>query len=193
MSATILIVLLLAVLVGVPLLTLVHELGHALVAAAVIGGPVAVLQGPEPRRLVFSVWRLELRLHGLGSPLRAWVGWARWPSHPSRVRHALALAGGPAASLVASAGLVFGAAQVHGSPRAALLLLAADAGLQALSSSVPVRYPAFSGAYAGAASDGLKIRRLLSGTTESPLTAAAGPRPDPAPHAPPVRDRAAEA
>lgn len=170
-----------ALLAGVPLLTLLHELGHAVVAAVAVGGRVTVLQGPEPRPFELPLWRIDLRLHGPVAPHQAWIGWARWSPASSPPRHALALAGGPAVSALASGLCLFGAGRVDGAARWILLALALDASAQFLSSSLPVRYPAFAGAYAAHASDGLMIRRLLS--TEAP-------RRDLAPPAPTLRDHA---
>lgn len=160
-------VLALVLLVGIPFLTFVHELGHALVAAAAVGGRVTVLQGPDPVRAELSVWRLDLRLHGLPAPHKAWVGWAHWRTDAPPLRDALALAGGPFASFLSAAACAGGAYATTGIARWALVALALDAAAQLTSTSLPVRYPAFSGAYAGAASDGYLIRQLLNG--EAPL------------------------
>lgn len=173
----------LALLVGIPLLTFVHELGHAVAAIAAIGGRVTVVQGPEPFRYRPSVGRFDLRLHGMTAPHRAWVGWARWERDASPRRHAVALAGGPLASLLAAIGCAVGSLTTYGPAHWIFFALAVDAAAQLTSSALPVRYPSFSGEYAGVASDGLKIRHLLSG--------AALPPPDPAQPAPTARDHAA--
>jgi hypothetical protein len=155
-----------ALLVGMPLLTLVHELGHGIAAALAVGGRVTIVQGRAPARLRVRVWRLDLRLRGPVAPHRVMVGWALWGPHPDPRRHALAIAAGPVASALsaaACAGAAFGAA---GAPRLLLVLLAFGAALQTLSTSVPCRYGRWFGGYAGEASDGLRIARALRGRPE---------------------------
>lgn len=152
--------------VGMPLLTLVHELGHGIAAALAVGGRVTIVQGPAPARLRVQVWRLDLRLRGPVGPHRLMVGWALWGPHPDQRRHALAIAAGPFAS-AASAGLLgWGAAATHGGLRLGFLLLALEAAFQTLSTSVPCRYGRWFGSYAGEASDGLRIARALRGRPE---------------------------
>lgn len=156
----------LALLVGMPLLTLVHELGHGLAAALAVGGRVTIVQGPAPARLRLRVWRLDLRLRGLVGPHRVMVGWALWGPHPSPRRHAIAIAAGPAASAVSALACGTGAFLVEGAARLLLVLLGLAATLQTLSTSVPCRYGRWFGSYAGEASDGLRIARALRGRPE---------------------------
>lgn len=153
-------------LVGMPLVTLLHELGHAVAAALAVRGRVTVVQGPAPARLRFSVWRLDLRLHGPVGPHQGMVGWAMWGPHQSRWRHAVAYAAGPLVSGACAVGCLVGAGDVPRLGATSLELLAALATLQALSSGLPVRYGRWFGAYAGEASDGLRFRRLLQGRPE---------------------------
>lgn len=181
MSIDAVILLIVVLLVGIPFLTFVHELGHALVAAVAVGGRVTVIQGPDPVRARFSAGRIDFRLHGLPLPHQAWIGWARWDENASPRRHALALAGGPLASLLSAAALYGGALATGGVGRVALLALAVDATCQLTSTSVPVRYPAFSGQYAGHGSDAYLIRQYLTG---------AAPDPNPAQPAPSLPGRA---
>ena len=49
--------------VGVPLLVLVHELGHALAAVARTTGRVGVYVGREPSMATFRVGRVDFFLH----------------------------------------------------------------------------------------------------------------------------------
>ncbi len=162
-----LVVVLLAVgLVGMPLVTLLHELGHAVAAALAVGGRVTVVQGPAPSRLTVSIWRLDLRLHGPIAPHRGMIGWALWGPHPARWRHALAMVAGPLVSGLCAAGCLLGAGDVPALWRSALDLLAVASTLQMLSSGLPLRYGRWFGSYAGQASDGLRIRRLLQGSAE---------------------------
>lgn len=159
-------VLLGVVLVGLPLLTFLHELGHALAAALLIGGRVTVVQGPSPARVSVPLWRLDLRLHGPVRPHQVWVGWAVWGAHPDHRRHALALAAGPFTSGLSAGLCIAGAIELSGLAGLALVLLAVGSALQMLSSGLPVRYGRYFGTYAGKASDGLRIRRLLEGRPE---------------------------
>jgi hypothetical protein len=155
-----------AFLAGLPVLTLVHELGHALAAAALVGGRVTVVQGPAPARIHVTLWRLDLRLHGPVAPHRTWVGWALWGPHPQRWRHGVATAAGPAASALSSAFCAAGAFGTAGAARLFLVVLALAAACQALTSGVPVRYGRRFGSFGGEASDGLRIRRLIEGRPE---------------------------
>lgn len=164
-------VMLVVLLVGMPLVTLLHELGHAVAAALAVGGRVTVVQGPAPARLSFSFWRFDFRLHGPIAPHQGMVGWAMWGPHQARWRHAVAIAAGPLVSGLCAAGCLVGAADVPSLWRTALELLAGLASLQTLSSGLPVRYGRWFGSYAGQASDGLRMRRLLQGSPE--------PRPQP--------------
>jgi hypothetical protein len=162
-----------AFLVGLPLLTLVHELAHAITAAALVGGRATVVQGPGPARLQLSVWRLDLRLHGFVKPHQVWVGWALWGAHPQRWRHALATLAGPASSAACALACGRGVFASTGPLQLVLVVLAAAAAMQTLSSGVPVRYGSRFGTFAGEASDGLRIRRLLEGRPEpKPLVGA---------------------
>lgn len=158
-------------LVGMPLVTLLHELGHAVAAALAVRGRVTVVQGPAPARLRFSVWRLDFRLHGPIAPHQGMVGWAMWGAHRARWRHAVAYAAGPLASGACAAGCLLGAGDVPPLWATALELLAVLSALQMLSSGLPLRYGRWFGSYAGEASDGLRFRRLLQGRPE--------PRPEP--------------
>ena len=166
------VVLAVALLVGAPLLTLLHELGHAVVAALALGGRVTVTQGPAPARVERSLWRLDLQLRWPVKPHQVWVGWARWGRHPSRWRRALALAGGPATSVASSAACFWGSVETLGSLHLLLFALAGIAGGQALSSGLPMRYGRRFGQYGGVASDGLKICTILLGRDGRPATAA---------------------
>lgn len=156
----------LAVVAGIPALTLVHELGHAVAAALAVGGRVTVVQGPAPARLRVRVWRLDLRLRGPVAPHRVMVGWAVWGPHPAAWRHAVATAAGPAASALSTAACAFGALETRGLLHLFLVFVGLAAALQTLSSGLPVRYGRWFGSYAGEASDGLRLRRILAGRPE---------------------------
>jgi hypothetical protein len=160
-----LIVVLGVLVVGVPLVTFLHELGHAVVAALAVGGRVTIVQGPAPARLSFSFWRIDVRLHGPVRPHQGMVGWAVWGPHPDARRHAVAMAAGPVVSGLCAGGCLLGSYELSGQ-RLLLGLLASSSTLQTLSSGLPVRYGRWFGTFAGEASDGLRIRRLLRGTPE---------------------------
>jgi hypothetical protein len=153
-------------LVGLPLLTLVHEVGHAATAALLIGGRVTVVQGPAPPRFQLSIGQFDLRLRGIVAPHRVWVGWAFWEPHGNRRRHALATAAGPLASAACAAACAYGGLHTTGLLAELLWLLALGAGSQLLSTGLPVRYGRFFGSYAGEASDALRVRRILAGKPE---------------------------
>lgn len=157
---------LVVLLVGMPVVTLLHELGHAVAAALAVGGRVTVVQGPAPARLRVSFWRLDLRLHGPIAPHQGMIGWAIWGPHQARWRHAIAIAAGPLVSGLCAAGCLYAAPDVPVFWRTALDLLAFSSTLQMLSSGLPMRYGRWCGSYAGQASDGLRIRRLLQGSPE---------------------------
>lgn len=158
----------LALVVGVPLLTLVHELGHGLAAAVFVGGRVTIVQGGAPYRVAFSFWRFDVRLRGPVAPHRGMIGWALWGSHSSPRRQALATLAGPVASLAMTFACLEGAAATGAAPRLLLVYLTLASMLQTLSSGLPLRYGRRFGRYAGEASDGLRIRRLLQGRPEPP-------------------------
>jgi hypothetical protein len=61
---------------GLPVLTLLHKLGHAVAALALTRSPVHVRVGAEPPLLRLAVGRLTLALH----PWRGWIGFASWYS-----------------------------------------------------------------------------------------------------------------
>lgn len=163
-----------ALMVGLPVLTLLHELAHAVAAALAVGGRVTVIQGPAPSRLRFSVWRLDFRLRGPVGPHQVWVGWAVWGGHPDRRRHAIATAAGPAGSLVYALLCAFGASRVDGFAQLFLMLLTLASAGQMLSSGLPVRYGRHFGQFGGQASDGLRIRRLIQGKPEPVPVRVAG-------------------
>ena len=160
----------LALVVGVPLLTLVHELGHGIVAALLVGGRVTVVQGSAPFRVSFSFWRFDVRLRGPVAPHHGMVGWALWGSHPSQHRQALATMAGPVTSLAATLACVGGAAETAAAPRFFFIYLSIASTLQTFSSGLPVRYGSWFGQFSGEASDGLRVRQLLQGRAEPPPT-----------------------
>jgi hypothetical protein len=163
---TFVVMVVLLVAVAFPLLTLIHEFGHALVAAVLIGGSVVVVQGPSPPRVRFSLVRLDVRLRGPSSVRGSTVGWTVWGPHPDTWRHVAATAAGPLTSLVCLAAAVEGAAALHGAPSQFLRLVMVAEAVSVVFTVLPVRYGRLFGAYAGHASDGLRIRQLLRGTPE---------------------------
>lgn len=159
---------LLALVIGVPLLTLVHELGHGVAAAFVVGGRATIVQGKAPFRIACSIWRLDVRLHGPTAPHRGMVGWALWGPHPSARRQALATIAGPLTSLVSTLACLGATAETASASRLFFVYLTLVSALQTLSSGLPVRYGRWFGGFAGEASDGLRVRRLLQGTPDPP-------------------------
>lgn len=145
-----------------PVLTLVHELGHAL-PLALAGHPATVHVGsPErPARLSFSLGEAEVRLRY--SP--GFSGLCRYEEPPSgfSAEGALLVAlGGPAASALVAllCGLV---ARLSPGLLAWALLgaISVAAFLQVFFALLPVRYPKWLGASDGRPSDGLRALRAM--------------------------------
>jgi hypothetical protein len=99
------------VLVVSPLVTLAHELAHALVAATVSARPVLVRVGAEPALVRFTLGRLRFRLN----PWRGWVGLASWEEQGVSVWRAIGVsAAGPLASLLLAVALALAAMALSG-------------------------------------------------------------------------------
>lgn len=144
-----------------PISTLWHELGHAIVALRFLDGPIRVELGAEPRPWVVPLGRLQLTLR-LGS---GFIGFCRWPSVPRSHRGAvLTMAGGPQATLLLF-GLVIAAGQPEldeisfGRYLVTAFFWATLLGL--IGTVIPMIDPRWWGGYAGHASDGLQVLRLL--------------------------------
>lgn len=159
-------------LVTVPLLTLVHELGHAVAGLLTTGGWVraAIGSGRKPWTLHPGRLTIELRLFS------GFVGFCnREENAGSSLGEALFYAGGPFLSLVSAVALSI---LSRASPDGSLLEQVLEAGIfaalwQLVVTLVPVRYPSWMGSYAGYLSDGAMILRLIRG--KYPVTRADPP------------------
>jgi hypothetical protein len=147
------------IVVGQPLSTYLHELGHAVVALLATTERVTIHLGTN------EVWSFRI------GRLRTTVGTDGWQvttGLPGEVRHAVppesnwtavsALAG-PAVSLALTVGAALVASAVNGPIELLAIYLTYANGIQFLATAVPVVYPEWVGAYAGMASDG---RRALN-------------------------------
>jgi hypothetical protein len=170
--------LLLAWLLGISLLTLFHELGHALTALVLSHQPIQIFLGTTPHQMkqrerleepTFCLGRLAFYLSLSGLPFG--IGWARWPASLSWRHSILALLAGPVTTflclIVLSLTMLLLKPAAHPSTiqRAVydfLLWLLLLTCLLLLACALPVRYPSWwPGALAGVGSDGYKIRTLL--------------------------------
>jgi len=170
--------LLIAWLLGISLLTLFHELGHALTALVLSHQPIQIFLGTTPHQMkqrerleepTFCLGRLAFYLSLSGLPFG--IGWARWPASLSWRHSILALLAGPVTTFLClivlslTTFVLKPAAHPSAIQREVddfflwLLLLTC---LQLLACALPVRYPSWwPGALAGVTSDGYKIRTLL--------------------------------
>ena len=148
-------------LVGIPLITLIHELSHAAAALLLTNNPVRVGLGSGPPQIEQRVGRLTLQIRLFSGAF----GFCFW-----RVDHALVgrrvwiLLGGPLASLLMVVAFSLAAYFLRDGNvflQAVCSWTAFGALLQLIFTALPIRYPAFWGAYVGMASDGLRIRQLL--------------------------------
>ena len=146
-----------------PPLVVWHELGHAVAALLLTRGPVEARVGAEESPFWFSAGRLRVVI----SPLPLAGGECRYDDATlDRGRdEAWIAAAGPLASALA-AGLLTALALALGSaddPLVTVAVVGAQvAALQTIMTLLPIRYALGSGA-AGAESDGLALRRILSG------------------------------
>ena len=119
-----------------PLLTLWHELGHALVPLWAGRSPVRIRLGTGRLGCTVQFGRLGLRI----APVPLGFGWCEWTPPADRAWAMAAHLLGPCAS-------------------------AAIALMQCLCTAVPMRYPRWFGAYAGQPSDGLRAWTLATGSS----------------------------
>lgn len=155
-------------LLPLPLLTLAHELGHAAAALLLTDGPVRAWLEPKNREPSFHAGRLYLRI----MPFTGLVGFCSFaPGIYTKRTRAAKVAAGPLSSLVfgaiaiipwlvgplASTRMAFEPAVLIGMPSAA----------HGISTAIPFTFSSRTtrsrrqSAYAGMASDGLKLFRLL--------------------------------
>jgi hypothetical protein len=143
-------------------LTLLHELGHAVTAGWLTGRRVKVVQGGEPGVVRFSVWRLDLHLRPLVGFRRAWYGIFRYEAGGVPLtRRVVVFAAGPAVSLLAFVALSGLAGSLSYPASWFAWAAAGGAAVQFVVTAMPIRYGRFFGPYSGTVSDGRRILELL--------------------------------
>jgi hypothetical protein len=96
--------LLLLIFVTYPVVSLVHELGHAGAALALLPGRVAITVGGHQPLVACDLGRMALAIHPVALPWRFHATCA-YEAPASRVESALIALAGPAASLLTAIGL----------------------------------------------------------------------------------------
>ncbi len=144
-------------LLTVPLITLLHELGHAVGGLITTRGWVQASIGKSQHPFTLRLGRLYVDLRAF----TGFVGFCRWEHPPATWRGELPFyALGPATSLLcAGACLALGQTGTWLDPF--LRSAATGAITQFVVTIVPIRYPSWLGAYAGYRSDGATIIALL--------------------------------
>ena len=145
-----------------PPLTLLHELGHALLLS-LAGQPATIYLGrPDPRaRPTFRLGKIEARIRrplGFGGQTL----YEEPESGFSPEGRLLIALGGPAASALAALAFGLAAYLSPDNPLSGLLgAISIGAFLQFFVSMIPVHYPRWLGAAGGRPSDGLRIMRAM--------------------------------
>jgi hypothetical protein len=151
----------------VPGLTLIHELGHALMAIMLTGQRVTVQLGRRPGVLLLSCGKIDFHLRPFMLPV-SFYEMSDWQRATRQQLAWIALAG-PLTSLLMMALATGFAIAAHGLDEKAYFLASGTALLalgQFLFSMAPVRYPRWMGAYAGHWSDGYRAWYLLASKQE---------------------------
>ena len=145
-----------------PPLTLLHELGHALLLSLAGHSATIYLGRPDPRaRSTFRLGKVEARIRrplGFGG-----ICHYEEPENGFSPEGELLIAlGGPAASALAALAFGLAAYLSPDNPLSGLLgAISIGAFLQFFLSMIPVRYPRWLGAAGGRPSDGLRIMRAM--------------------------------
>ncbi len=141
-----------------PLLTLAHELGHALLPIF-LGHHVSIAVGSLDFQSVgFAIGNLKI---SFGSFLKPWCGFTSWDSTLSPSLEILSIALGPLVSLIVSILLFLLYRRSRSQLRPLLLATAIWAAVQSLTTAMPVLYPAWMGYRTNQPSDGLQVIELL--------------------------------
>ncbi len=151
----------------IPLITLLHELGHAAAALLLSDEPVTVVLGDyrqretSPRKLDAQAGRLRYVLQ----PLSSFTGFYIWShdntSHRNQILVNLA---GPVVLLLLALLLWYLDTSLTIEALSPLLYWSGIMVFwQFILTILPIRYPRWMGAYSGYASDGLRVYRLLRG------------------------------
>ena len=144
-----------------PLLTLWHELGHALVPLWAGRSPVRIRLGTGRLGCTVQFGRLGLRI----APVPLGFGWCEWTPPADRAWAMAAHLLGPCASAAAAGGLWLLARGAAGLVHELALAGAAIAFMQCMFTAVPMRYPRWFGPYAGQPSDGLRAWTLATSSS----------------------------
>jgi hypothetical protein len=147
--------------VAAPLLTLLHELGHATTAALLTGERATVVQGGEPSAVRFSIWRLDFELRPVLGFWSAWFGYVRSEAETTPARRVVIHAAGPVVSLLAFVLLSLLARSISFPASWFVWGAAWGAGWQFVATAAPIHYGRFFGPYSGRRSDGRRILDLL--------------------------------
>jgi hypothetical protein len=152
----------------VPLITLIHNLGHAAAALALVPEHgVVVRLGSDPKISLVRRGRLEVLLQ----PWSGWVGRWGWTAGVVEARRAhfvWIMLAGPLASILAA--LLFGVVKSMFAAGPLFMRDLAQAGMvaaiiQFAASILPVTYPSWLIGYSDMWSDGLRLWRCLAGKT----------------------------
>ncbi|WP_461535105.1 hypothetical protein [Spongorhabdus nitratireducens] len=141
-----------------PILTLLHELGHAIPVLA-SGGKAEILLGERNYRITLKLKNLQIRIAGL-SFFNGHCYWER--DMPARLT-LLALVLGPLVSLamsLAAFSLIFTPGYASAVYSLATFIAVSSA-IQFLMTALPMQYPRFLSGYAGMQSDGYQIVQVL--------------------------------
>lgn len=148
--------------IGAPIVTLLHELGHASAALLLTDGTARVWTGTRNRDPRFRIGRLRVSI----TPRPGFTGFYSFdaPAH-SRLAQALNILTGPLLSLLITI-VAFGSGFVGQIAdtwlgETLVVVLGFAAAWQLLVTAIPMRYPAGWGEYAGVASDGLRLAHLF--------------------------------
>lgn len=144
-----------------PLLTFLHELGHAGAALVFTDDWVRIEMGSQGLVASMTLGRLALQLRfGTG-----FVGYFWYGGSPAGTWQRIAIqAAGPIVSLliaIVSYGFIFSLESPPDVVRTVLFWTGNGALIQFLVTAIPIRYPGWWYGYAGMASDGERIRRAL--------------------------------
>jgi hypothetical protein len=150
--------------VSVPLLTLAHELGHALAAVRLTGQRVTVRIGDEPGLARFALGRIDVRWHPIGHLAYCELSLGGSLAPREQLRFALA---GPAAEALAAlmlavAAVGLAAAQGTGLPFAIVAAAAVGGLARAALNLLPLEHPpSWLGPLEAPGTDGWQIRELV--------------------------------
>ncbi len=148
----------LGVLIVLPMLTLLHEFGHAL-PQLLIKKKVIIDIGGSSCFPTIKLGRLFIRI----APFSTFNGFCSISSSLSKRELLVTLLGGPIVSFVLAA-VLFVQSQSHLSSLVHLIMNFALYGalFQFLITFLPIKYPRFLGRYGGHKSDGLKVLEVIN-------------------------------